>query len=391
MPSVLCGWDQAERAIDDMPVEELQERLEAIIQSAKISKRYCKQAMIRSHQNICVYGLGKFFQDVFEDRGFKEKLGVNYLSDADECKWRKKFCGIECVPPDTLKSIEDLVVIILIGGDITTLEQQFKAWEIPCVSGFELLLEMSIDGNISEAEFEKNQILDAFQSFASWRSKEIYVELLANRLAPEFSRKSYSALSSPVDYFDTSCYKITDHESFVDCGAYNGDTIRSFLKIVKNFDGIYSFEMDQSNYDDLLAYIDTLDAPERTKIHCYHAGVWNEKGLVKYGNEEKSSTESFSILKSTNGTEVAVDKLDNMLKDQKVTWIKMDIEGAELNALIGAEQIIKRQRPKLAICLYHKLEDFWKIPFYLKKIVPDYQLEIRHHRYDFYGTVLYAR
>lgn len=214
---------------------------------------------------------------------------------------------------------------------------------------------------------------------------------MAQRLAPEQSTKTYEELFSPTDYFDQSCYHITDNEVFVDCGAYNGDTIKEFLNTVKDFDSIYAFEMEENNYKQLTAYVHTLEEKKRNKINCYHAGVWNEKTILTYGNEEKSSREAFSILKNTNGTEVVVDKLDSILKNQKVTWIKMDIEGAELNALIGAEQIIKMQRPKLAICLYNKLEDFWKIPSYLKKIVPEYQLEIRHHGYNFYGTVLYAR
>lgn len=374
-----------------MMEKDMRERLNAIIQSAKSSKRYCKQTWVRSFNNVCIYGLGKFFRDVFEDRELKKKLGVNYLSDADQSKWHQMFYGIECVPPEHLKGVKDLVVIVLIGGDTKEVEKKFKTWNIPYILGYELLLEMSIHGEINKDDFEKNTILDVFESINSARSKELYVEILAQRLAPEQSTKTYEELFSPTDYFDQSCYHITDNEVFVDCGAYNGDTIKEFLNTVKDFDSIYAFEMEENNYKQLTAYVHTLEEKKRNKINCYHAGVWNEKTILTYGNEEKSSREAFSILINTNGTEVVVDKLDSILKNQKVTWIKMDIEGAELNALIGAEQIIKMQRPKLAICLYHKLEDFWKIPSYLKKIVPEYQLEIRHHGYNFYGTVLYAR
>ena len=68
----------------------------------------------------------------------------------------------------------------------------------------------------------------------------------------------------------------------------------------------------------------------------------------------------------------------------------MDIEGAEVNALLGAEENIKKQKPKLAICVYHKPEHLWKIPLYIKKIVPDYKLYIRHHTNQEYETVCYA-
>ena len=174
-------------------------------------------------------------------------------------------------------------------------------------------------------------------------------------------------------------------------GAFNGDTIQNFLYVVNNFDAIYSFEMDESNYKELLDYVNTLDDNKKSKIYCFHAGVWNEKSILAYGNEEKSSKEAFSILKSGNRHEVVVDRLDNILKNKKVTFIKMDIEGSELKALMGAEEIIKMQKPKLAICIYHKLEDFWEIATYLKSIVPDYQFEVRHHHWAFEGSVLYAR
>ena len=74
----------------------------------------------------------------------------------------------------------------------------------------------------------------------------------------------------------------------------------------------------------------------------------------------------------------------------KVTFIKMDVEGAELESLKGAEKTIRRDKPKLAICIYHKPEDMWTIPLYIKELVPEYKLYIRHHSSGVCETVLYA-
>lgn len=68
----------------------------------------------------------------------------------------------------------------------------------------------------------------------------------------------------------------------------------------------------------------------------------------------------------------------------------MDIEGAEMDALRGMEKLMKRDRPKLAICVYHKPEDFWEIPLYIKSVVPEYTFILRHHSHDASETVLYA-
>ncbi|MGN0909664.1 MAG: FkbM family methyltransferase, partial [Succinivibrio sp.] len=82
-------------------------------------------------------------------------------------------------------------------------------------------------------------------------------------------------------------------------------------------------------------------------------------------------------------------KLDDYFFE-KPTFIKMDIEGAELDCLKGAERILRELKPKLAICLYHKPFDIFEIPFYLKKIVPEYTFKIRQHQRSFADLVLYA-
>lgn len=82
--------------------------------------------------------------------------------------------------------------------------------------------------------------------------------------------------------------------------------------------------------------------------------------------------------------------IDEMLEGEKCTFIKMDIEGAEMEALQGAQKSISKYYPKLAISIYHKDDDLWKIPYYIKKTWPEYKLYIRHYTYVTTETVLYA-
>ena len=82
-------------------------------------------------------------------------------------------------------------------------------------------------------------------------------------------------------------------------------------------------------------------------------------------------------------------KIDDIAPD--ATFIKMDIEGAELNALKGAENTIRDNVPKLAIRIYHQLNDLWEIPIYLSEIVPEYNFFVRHHSKGLAETVLYAK
>ena len=82
--------------------------------------------------------------------------------------------------------------------------------------------------------------------------------------------------------------------------------------------------------------------------------------------------------------------LDTVLENKKISLLKMDIEGAEQNALEGAKKIIQQQTPKLAICIYHSLEDLWEIPLQIKRMVPEYKIGVRHHTIDMGDTVCYA-
>lgn len=82
--------------------------------------------------------------------------------------------------------------------------------------------------------------------------------------------------------------------------------------------------------------------------------------------------------------------LDEIAGDRRITFIKMDIEGAEKEALVGAQNIIRNQKPKLAISIYHKKEDIWELPALLLEMNPEYQFYLRHYSLREAETVLYA-
>ena len=82
--------------------------------------------------------------------------------------------------------------------------------------------------------------------------------------------------------------------------------------------------------------------------------------------------------------------LDDVLNGKKVTFIKMDIEGAEYNALLGSEKTIKKWHPRMAISVYHKSEDILEIPALILNIESDYKFALRHYMSDYRETILYA-
>ena len=145
--------------------------------------------------------------------------------------------------------------------------------------------------------------------------------------------------------------------------------------------------MDKDNYHTLDRWIREQEISER--IVAYNAGVWNKNEICSYG--KMSSSDSFSIFNPRDTIMSNMIRLDDVLGDKRVTLLKMDIEGAEKEALEGAENIIKTQTPKLAICVYHRIEDLWTIPIMLKEWVPEYSISIRHHaKWWVSETVCYA-
>lgn len=116
----------------------------------------------------------------------------------------------------------------------------------------------------------------------------------------------------------------------------------------------------------------------------YDCGLWDKKDIASFGGS------GCPHIDSGGEQTIKLESLDEFLQSNKVTFIKMDIEGAELKALIGAKKTIKKYKPKLAICIYHKPDDIWEIPLYIHDLVPEYKMYIRHYSAKGCSTILYA-
>jgi FkbM family methyltransferase len=184
-------------------------------------------------------------------------------------------------------------------------------------------------------------------------------------------------------YFDP-VMALTDKEVFVDCGAYTGDTAEIFMRNVGcNYKHYYAFEPDSINREKAAAFL--ADYPNATLIP---KGLWYDDMTLHFTDGCTSRSEI-----SENGeSSIEVTSLDKyfMKQTDSPTIIKMDIEGSELNALKGAEQLIRLHKPKLAICIYHKPEDLYEIPLMIKNFRADYKFYVRHYSDMLAELVLYA-
>jgi FkbM family methyltransferase len=159
-----------------------------------------------------------------------------------------------------------------------------------------------------------------------------------------------------------------------------------FLKNCNNrFEKMFLFELNKNIYKKLKDNINTYNKEISEKIIANNIGLSDKEDEVYYNDDDTAS----AIM--SNAEYVGkINTIDNVLKDEDISFIKMDIEGAEMSAIYGAEKTIKRCKPKLAICIYHSAEDLWRIPLYIKDMIPEYDIFIRHHTNMLIETVCYA-
>lgn len=185
-------------------------------------------------------------------------------------------------------------------------------------------------------------------------------------------------------YFDLEYLPQTanNEEIFVDVGCYDGMSSVYFSEWSKKKSKIYAFETNEKIHEECKRNFQK----NNLEYVLIPKGAWSEETTLKF--ESDMGTRSY--ISERGKIVINVTTIDKVMQDVEVTFIKMDIEGAELQALIGAENIIKRNKPKLAISIYHKPEDIWELPEIILKYNPQYKLYLRHYNLNDCDTVLYA-
>jgi FkbM family methyltransferase len=227
---------------------------------------------------------------------------------------------------------------------------------------------------------------EAYSYLADDLSRKTMLHYVNTIIANKFDLNEAKKLYDPDQYFAKDLIALNDEEVFVDCGAYDGDTLLSFMTRIreKKCTKYYALEPDKGNCMEIKK---TIDQNHLANVEVIDKGVWDTGATLKF----TGGTTINSCISSTGKVDVEVDSIDNLFySDNTVTFIKMDVQGVELKALNGAVKTIMRDRPKLAICVYHKPEDLFKIPKYIKNLVPEYKLYMRHHAWSLIETVLYA-
>ncbi|MDR2580149.1 MAG: FkbM family methyltransferase [Fibromonadaceae bacterium] len=217
-------------------------------------------------------------------------------------------------------------------------------------------------------------------------SKKTYLKIVERRQSSKYEFFGFPKCN-PGNYFANSFFSYGKNEVLIDCGAFTGDTIEEFLKLPNmEYERIIAFEPEPENYRIL------ENKFSESKFTLINAGAWNKEGELYFSGSGVLGIVSETPKGVEGEISIKVCSIDGLHLQEKVTFIKMDIEGSELNALIGAKETILRDKPKLAICIYHSNEDMVRIAEWIHELVPEYKLYVRYNMSPPYlsETVLYA-
>ena len=269
-------------------------------------------------------------------------------------------------------------------------------------AGYKVCAFLDNDVNKVGTTLENVEIMSFSQFVTEFNAKDIVVIIDNQRLANMFfselyelgfdQRKVFRTRDNIVRnifgniYFDLNELKHVENEIFIDAGSFNGDTTRDFLRWCGGkYKRIYAFEPMKEGYEltkKMLADVNNIS------FECSALG--DKVGEAIFS---KSYSGLMGSRLGNNGDSlerVEIQTIDNGLNGDPVTFIKMDIEGAEFDALKGGIKTLKKYKPKLAISLYHKNVDLITIPLWLRENIPEYKFYLRHYSNKKWDLVLYC-
>jgi FkbM family methyltransferase len=230
------------------------------------------------------------------------------------------------------------------------------------------------------ADFEANEARyrAIFDRLADAESRATFRDILSFRLTADLRRMSGYTDRQREQYFEPFLELRQSGETFVDVGSYDGFTALQFMDRCPEYRRIMVFEPEAHNLEVVRERLD-----HHRDIRFYPYGLGAEPGTCRF-----SASGSASSISDTGECEIQIETLDRLAREP-VSFVKMDIEGAEGGAIAGAVDTIRRDHPRLAVCVYHKAADLWRIPEQVLSIRGDYRLFLRHYTEGVTETVMF--
>ncbi len=218
-------------------------------------------------------------------------------------------------------------------------------------------------------EAHRSQLEEVCGLLADPASVKVLEQIINFRLSGELSFLTASYSSKEEAFRKLLC--LGEEESYLDLGAYRGDTIEEFLYYTGGkYRQITALEPDTRTYRKLREQEGHL-----SHTRLFHMGIWKEDTELPF----EDTLGRGSSIQDRGSSRLVVTTVDTLYARQRLTYLKADVEGAEEEMLLGGQRVIARDKPKVNLALYHRSEDLFKLPLLLKSIQPEYRIFLRQH------------
>ena len=375
----------------------LREILTESVSAVKEREASALERILREHHNrVVLFGCGTLGRRAVD---LLREVGVNPLAfcDSNPSRWGTTLSGLPVLSPSDAAAQfgTNAVFLVTIWNDFHWYRDTFAKLTLlggTSVSSYAPIfwrfgnrfMDLLLLNEPAHRLYE--QLEEVLAAERVWADEESLASYRSNIVWRAKGDPSFFPYPAPQNtYFPHDIFKLLPDEVLVDCGAFDGDTLRLLLSITPDFKAFYAVEADTVSLQKLQSYIGTLQPYVAAKVHELDCAVGAERCTLQFVMSGAATSKIEDA-----GVDVACIPLDELFADIPVTLIKMDIEGAEFDALRGGSKVIRRDSPILAICVYHTQADIWRIPLLMRSLNPGYQLFLRAYDGDGFQSVVYA-
>jgi len=354
-------------------------------------------------KKLVLFGAG-FLAMKFINNCLESSKQVAYICDNNTAKHEQKLLGIDIMSPTVLQkeNKNNTIVVLCTNKSNPQIVEQIGDGTIMFAA--HTVMSRLFTDRATHFVMHKKEFLEIQNYFNEDYSKNLWQKLREHFIygIPDFSdiKETTEIQYLPECLFTDS---LSDKEIIVSAGVKDGKDTKKFCDFFgKRLAKLYALEPITVDYEKSKENLYEYYA-KGYPINLIKCGLLDREQEIQFITDEKklqsgripSEMTSTHTYKERFGNwekeNVLVRPLDSIIpSDEKVTYIKMDIEGSETKALLGAKRIIQEHKPRLAICIYHNPADYFKIPLLIKQFVPEYKFYLRHHHKKYWDTVLYA-
>ncbi len=317
---------------------------------------------------VYLYGTGNGADKILNEL-IRRDIAVSGVFASDGFVRNRSFRGFKVISfSDAVSTHPNLISLVAFGSQLPVVMQNIKAIGERCEQ-YAPDVPVINDNVVFDLNFvRKNQeeIKKAYSLLADEKSKKVYENIIMYKLSGKLDYL-FDIETDKAEIFDI--IDVKNAKTYLDLGAYNGDTVVEFIEINPNYNGIIAVEPDAKNFRKLKSNTENIG-----HITLINAGITDTSGQMPFSMRGGRNSSA-----DINAQMIAAKCIDDITKE--VDYIKIDIEGLEEKALIGGKRVLECCKPRLNVAAYHKNEDIFSIPLLINSINPNYKIYLRHHPY----------